>query len=136
MMQHAYYGSQFTDREVREELDAAGVRYHPLAEAELVDRTAEAIADGNIVGWFQGRMEFGPRALGNRSILADPRRKDMKDILNKRIKFREPFRPFCPSILAERTSEYFEVDYPSPFMVTAYRIKPQQRGRIPAVTHG
>ena len=80
-------------------------------------------------------MEFGPRALGNRSILADPRRHDMKDILNKRIKFREPFRPFCPSMLAEATGEFFETDYPSPFMVQAYRIKPQQRERIPAVTH-
>ena len=81
-------------------------------------------------------MEFGPRALGNRSILADPRRKDMKEILNSRIKYREPFRPFCPSILAERVGEYFETDYPSPFMVMAYKIKPEQRERIPAVTHG
>jgi carbamoyltransferase len=81
-------------------------------------------------------MEFGPRALGNRSILADPRRKDMKDILNARIKYREPFRPFCPSILDERRGEYFETDYPSPFMVVAYKIKPQQQERIPAVTHG
>ena len=72
-------------------------------------------------------MEFGPRALGNRSILADPRRKDMKEILNSRIKYREPFRPFCPSILAERVGEYFETDYPSPFMVMAYKIKPEQR---------
>jgi carbamoyltransferase len=81
-------------------------------------------------------MEFGPRALGNRSILADPRRKDMKDILNARIKYREPFRPFCPSILAERTRDFFETDYPSPFMVMAYKIKPHQREQIPAVTHG
>jgi carbamoyltransferase len=81
-------------------------------------------------------MEFGPRALGNRSILADPRRKDMKEMLNSRIKYREPFRPFCPSILAERVGEYFETDYPSPFMVMAYKIKPKQRDRIPAVTHG
>ena len=100
-----------------------------------MDRTAREIADGQIVGWFQGRMEFGPRALGNRSILADPRRPDMKDILNQRIKFREHFRPFCPSVLAEATGEFFETDYPSPFMVQAYRIKPQQRDRIPAVTH-
>jgi carbamoyltransferase len=81
-------------------------------------------------------MEFGPRALGNRSILADPRRKDMKDILNSRIKYREPFRPFCPSILAERVGDYFENSYPSPFMVTAYKIKPEKRDTIPAVTHG
>jgi carbamoyltransferase len=81
-------------------------------------------------------MEFGPRALGNRSILADPRRRDMKDILNNRIKYRETFRPFCPSILAETVGEYFETDYPSPFMVMAYRIKAEQRDRIPAVSHG
>ncbi len=103
--------------------------------SELVDRTARELADGRIVGWFQGRMEFGPRALGTRSILADPRRKDMKDTLNARIKHREPFRPFCPSILAEATGEYFETDYPSPFMVQAYKIRPNQRARIPAVTH-
>jgi carbamoyltransferase len=96
----------------------------------------QAISQGQIVGWFQGRMEFGPRALGNRSILADPRRKDMKEILNTRIKYREPFRPFCPSILAEKVGDYFETNYPSPFMVMAYKIKPEQRERIPAVTHG
>jgi carbamoyltransferase len=101
-----------------------------------VERTAEQICAGSIVGWFQGRMEFGPRALGNRSILADPRRADMKNILNSRIKYREPFRPFCPSILSEDCGEYFETDYPSPFMVVAYKIKPRQRDRIPAVTHG
>ncbi|HYW45888.1 MAG TPA: carbamoyltransferase C-terminal domain-containing protein [Bryobacteraceae bacterium] len=135
VMRHVYYGPEYTESEIRKELDDAGVQYHPLAGEELVDRTARQIADGQIVGWFQGRMEFGPRALGNRSILADPRRHDMKDILNKRIKFREPFRPFCPSVLAEATGEFFETDYPSPFMVQAYRIKPQQRERIPAVTH-
>ena len=80
-------------------------------------------------------MEFGPRALGARSILADPRRREMKDTLNARIKLREPFRPFCPSIAAEATGEYFETDYPSPFMVQAYRIRLEQRSRIPAVTH-
>jgi carbamoyltransferase len=80
-------------------------------------------------------MEFGPRALGSRSILADPRRKDMKDILNRRIKYREPFRPFCPSVLAERTGDYFETDYASPFMVQAYKIRPAQQECIPAVTH-
>ena len=80
-------------------------------------------------------MEFGPRALGGRSILADPRRKDMKDTLNARIKLREPFRPFCPSVLAEAAADYFETDYPSPFMVQAYKIKPEQRAKVPAITH-
>jgi carbamoyltransferase len=135
-MRHVYYGPEYSDSEILRDLEAAGCTYHKLAENNLMGRTVEAIADGKIVGWFQGRMEFGPRALGNRSILADPRRKDMKEILNSRIKYREPFRPFCPSILAERVGEYFETDYPSPFMVMAYKIKPEQRERIPAVTHG
>jgi carbamoyltransferase len=135
-MRHVYYGSEYTDSEIFHDLEAAGCRYHMLPEENLIGSTAEAIAGGKIVGWFQGRMEFGPRALGNRSILADPRRKDMKEILNSRIKYREPFRPFCPSILAEKVGEYFETDYPSPFMVMAYKIKTKQRETIPAVTHG
>jgi carbamoyltransferase len=135
-MRHVYYGPEYSESEILRDLEAAGCKYHNLAEEDLIGRTVEAIAQGRIVGWFQGRMEFGPRALGNRSILADPRRTDMKEILNSRIKYREPFRPFCPSILAERVGEYFETDYPSPFMVMAYKIKPQQRERIPAVTHG
>src|SRR4029077_12080023 len=132
---HVYYGFEYGDAEIRRELENAGCTWHRLDEETLITRTASQIADGKIVGWFQGRMEFGPRALGGRSILADPRRKDMKDTLNRRIKLREPFRPFCPSILAEATGEYFETDYPSPFMVQAFKIKPHQRERIPAVTH-
>jgi carbamoyltransferase len=135
-MRHVYYGPEYSDGEIIRDLETAGCMYHKLAEEDLIVRTVEAIAQGKIVGWFQGRMEFGPRALGNRSILADPRRKDMKEILNSRIKYREPFRPFCPSILAERVGEYFETDSPSPFMVMAYKIKPEKRERIPAVTHG
>ncbi|MDX2150562.1 MAG: carbamoyltransferase C-terminal domain-containing protein [Bryobacteraceae bacterium] len=135
VMNHVYWGSGHDNGDIRKMLDSAGVRYHALSESELVDRTARHIADGDIMGWFQGRMEFGPRALGNRSILADPRRHDMKDTLNRRIKFREPFRPFCPSVLAESTGEYFESSYPSPFMVMAYKIKAAMRDRIPAVTH-
>jgi carbamoyltransferase len=136
VMRHVYCGSEHSDREVRRDLESAGCAFHKLSESELIEQTAAAIAEGQIVGWYQGRMEFGPRALGNRSILADPRRKEMKDLLNSRIKYREPFRPFCPSILAERVGEYFETDYPSPFMVMAYKIKPAQRDRIAAVTHG
>lgn len=135
-MRHVYYGPEYTDSEILRDLEAVRCKYHKVPEEDLIGNTVEAIAQGKIVGWFQGRMEFGPRALGNRSILADPRRKDMKEILNRRIKYREPFRPFCPSILSERVGEYFETDYPSPFMVMAYKIKPQQRDRIPAVTHG
>jgi len=136
VMRHVYYGPEYSDAEMQRDLDAASCTFHKLTEDELVSRTADQIADGKIIGWFQGRMEFGPRALGNRSILADPRRKDMKDTLNSRIKYREPFRPFCPSILAERVGDYFENSYPSPFMVMAYRIRPQMRDIIPAVTHG
>ena len=135
VMRHVYYGSEYTDAQILKDLEAVGCTFEKLAEDELVAKTAAEIADGKIVGWFQGRMEFGPRALGNRSILADPRRKDMKEDLNLRIKYREPFRPFCPSILSERVGEYFETDYPSPFMVQAYKIKPAHRDRIPAVTH-
>jgi carbamoyltransferase len=135
VMRHVYYGSEYSDAEVQRALDGAGCTFHKLTEDELVERTAAQIADGKIVGWFQGRMEFGPRALGNRSILADPRRHDMKAILNSRIKYREHFRPFCPSILAECVGDYFETDYPSPFMVMAYKIKPAMREVIPAVTH-
>ena len=134
-MRHVYYGTEYSAAKIRAVLEEAGVEYHSLTEDELLSRTAQEIADGQIVGWYQGRMEFGPRALGNRSILADPRRPEMKDILNSRIKYREPFRPFCPSILAEAMGEYFETSYSSPFMVMAYKIKPHQRERIPAVTH-
>jgi carbamoyltransferase len=134
-MKHVYYGSEFSDSDMLQDLEAAGCSYHKLPEEQLVARTADAIAEGNIVGWFQGRAEFGPRALGNRSILADARRKDMKDTLNSRIKYREPFRPFCPSVLEDVTGDYFENSYPAPFMVSAYKIKPAMREHIPAVTH-
>ncbi|MFN7918885.1 MAG: carbamoyltransferase C-terminal domain-containing protein [Bryobacteraceae bacterium] len=135
VMRHVYYGTAYDDAEIRSALESVGAAYERLDQTSLARRTAAEIADGKIVGWFQGRMEFGPRALGGRSILADPRRADMKDILNRRIKYREPFRPFCPSVLAERCGEFFEQSYPSPFMVMAYRINPEQRSRIPAVTH-
>jgi carbamoyltransferase len=135
VMQHAYYGPEYNDREIHAQLEGAGVAYRRLSETELIDQTAAQIAAGKVVGWFQGRMEFGPRALGNRSILADPRRTDMKDLLNSRIKHREHFRPFCPSVLAESAADFFETGYPSPFMVTAYRIKPDRLQDIPAVTH-
>jgi carbamoyltransferase len=134
-MRHVYFGPEYSADQIRGEIDCASAVAHRLNWRELVARTARELAGGRIVGWFQGRMEFGPRALGNRSILADPRRPEMKDVLNKRIKYREPFRPFCPSVLAEVAGQYFECDYPSPFMVQAYRIKPRQCNRIPAVTH-
>jgi carbamoyltransferase len=136
VMRHVYYGPGYSDLEIQRDLQNAQCRFHKVSEDDLIDLVARSISQGKIVGWFQGKMEFGPRALGNRSILADPRRAEMKDILNSRIKYREPFRPFCPSILADKAGEYFEQNHPSPFMVMAFKIRPHQRERIPAVTHG
>ena len=104
-------------------------------ESGLVRRTAEALVDGKIVGWFQGRMEWGPRTLGNRSILADPRRADMRDILNAKIKRRESFRPFAPSILRDAVGEWFEQDDDVPFMAQVFQVRPAKRAFMPAVTH-
>src|SRR5207249_767334 len=113
----------------------AGLQADQLDDDALCTRVAERIAAGDVVGWFQGRMEFGPRALGNRSIVADPRRPDMKDTLNARIKHREPFRPFAPSILAEATGDWFEQNYPSPYMVLVYKTRADKRELVPAVNH-
>jgi len=139
-MEHAYWGPGFSRDELRRSLDATGMARNgyvveELREEELARRAAKVIADGKILGWFQGRAEWGPRALGNRSIVADPRRADMKDILNRRIKHREIFRPFAPSILAERTGEWFEKSHPSPFMTLAYPVRSEKREQIPAPTH-
>src|SRR5207249_9246537 len=111
-----------------------GVAYRRLDDEPLLDHVAGALAEGKIVGWFQGRMEFGPRALGNRSILADPRRPEMKEVLNSRIKHREPFRPFAPSILEDQTGRFFEDAYPSPFMLMAYPVRRDKRSQLPAPT--
>jgi carbamoyltransferase len=135
VMRHAYTGPQYTDEECATALAAGGLSGERLADDELFRRVAERIAAGDVVGWFQGRMEFGPRALGNRSIVVDPRRPDMKDVLNARIKHREPFRPFAPSILAETTGDWFEQDYESPFMVLVYKTRADRRETIPAVNH-
>jgi carbamoyltransferase len=140
VMEHAYWGPGYSREEVRRAVDASdvaqkGFSIAELPEEELMRRTAATIADGKILGWFQGRAEWGPRALGNRSIVADPRRPEMKEILNRRIKHREIFRPFAPSILAEATGEYFEKSHPSPFMTLAYPVRPEKRETIPAPTH-
>jgi carbamoyltransferase len=132
---HSYYGPSFTQPEVESVLRTANARFEQLPDEALIPRVASAIRDGKIVGWFQGRMEWGPRALGNRSILVDPRRPDMKDILNERIKRRESFRPFAPAILLDRVGDYFEQSYPDPFMVKVYKVRPEKRSEIPAVTH-
>jgi carbamoyltransferase len=139
-MEHAYWGPEFSRDQIRAAIQASrmgenGCAVGQLPEEDLLRRAAAIIADGKILGWFQGRAEWGPRALGNRSIVADPRRKEMKEILNRRIKHREIFRPFAPSILAERTGEWFEQAHPSPFMTMAYAVKREKREQIPAPTH-
>jgi carbamoyltransferase len=133
-MKHAYWGPEYSPSEIENVL--RGRKFERIEDPdELIRRTAERLRDGRIVGWFQGRMEWGPRALGHRSILADPRRSEMKDILNERIKRREPFRPFAPAVLIERVGEFFEQSYPDPFMVKVYKIRAEKRSLIPAVTH-
>jgi len=135
IMKNAYLGDEYTDSEIRSELDRCGVVYKELEREELLDATTNELKNGNVVGWFQGKMEWGPRALGNRSILAHPGYPNMKDILNARIKHRESFRPFAPSVLVDRQAEIFEQDYPSPFMLHVYKIRPEWRDRLSAVNH-
>ena len=135
VMHGAYTGPEFTSTEICAELDASNLQYESYTDVEVTKCAAQDIADGLVVGWFQGRMEFGPRALGNRSIVVDPRRVEMKDILNDRIKKREAFRPFAPSILEERIADYFEQSHPSPTMLMVCQVRPERRAQIPAVTH-
>ncbi|HEY9156442.1 carbamoyltransferase family protein [Candidatus Binatus sp.] len=143
VMEHANWGPQFRADEIagllssrESEIASQGCVISKIEdEDELCRMTAATIADGQVVGWFQGRMEWGPRALGNRSILADPRRAGMRDILNSKIKRREMFRPFAPSILEEAAADYFTQSYPSPFMLMAYSVRPEKRAVIPATTH-
>jgi carbamoyltransferase len=140
VMDHAYWGPSYSQQEIGTAIKNSpvaqdGFTITELSDDELFRRTAAIIADGKILGWFQGRAEWGPRALGNRSIVADPRRPEMKDTLNRRIKHREIFRPFAPSILAEKTGEWFAKSYPSPFMTLAYSVQPEKRDKIPAPTH-
>ena len=135
VMQGAYTGPDFQSTEICAELDVSNLQYESYTDEDVTKRAARDIADGLVVGWFQGRMEFGPRALGNRSIVVDSRRLEMKGILNDRIKRREAFRPFAPSILEERTADYFEQSHPSPTMLMVYQVRPERRAEIPAVTH-
>jgi carbamoyltransferase len=143
VMDHAYLGPSFSSEQIAAmiaekaaEISDSGCLFeHIEDEAKLCQRTAEAIAKGYVVGWFQGRMEWGPRALGNRSIVCDPRRADMKAILNSKIKRRESFRPFAPSILKEYVADWFEEDGDVPFMMQVYQIREEKRSSIPAVTH-
>src|SRR5262249_4059081 len=141
-MKHSYWGTEVNDQDIvrsvslaTDELDSrcTVTRFHN--EDELCRYAAERITKGEVVGWFQGRMEWGARALGNRSIVADPRRRDMREIINTKIKFRERFRPFAPSILEEALEDYFVGAVPDPFMIQVYPVRPDKRDVIPAVTH-
>jgi len=132
---NAYLGEEYSDAQIEAELQKSGIRYQRLDRDALIARTADEIVKGNVIGWFQGRMEWGPRALGNRSIITHPGFPGMKDILNARIKRREWFRPFAPAVLIERQSEIFDYDHPSPYMLHVYKIRPEWRERISAVNH-
>ena len=131
--ENVYAGPSFSDEEIVQFLDSKNISYEKFDRESLLKKVSHLIADGNIVGWYQGRMEWGPRALGNRSILADPRHGDMKDILNEKIKHRESFRPFAPSVLEEYAFEYFDIDTSSPYMLMVVPVKKPKN--IPAVTH-
>jgi len=133
IQENVYVGPSYSDEEIKSFLDSKNIPYESFDDSKLLQKTAQLIADGNVVGWYQGKMEWGPRALGNRSILADPRRAEMKDILNAKIKHRESFRPFAPSIMEEFASEYFEINVPSPYMLMVAPVKKPKE--IPAVTH-
>jgi carbamoyltransferase len=143
VMDHAYWGPEFTDRAIasavraiESSVDDGGCVAREWSDLAALDAwTADQLAAGRVVGWFQGRMEWGARALGNRSILADPRRADMRDIINTRIKFRERFRPFAPSVLEEAIDEYFVGAAPDPFMLHVYPVRPDKRSVVPAITH-
>ncbi|MFQ5923321.1 MAG: carbamoyltransferase [Anaerolineales bacterium] len=141
VMEHAYWGADYGEDAIRSALEARGLHYTRVEDDEgITDMAVEALLQRKVVGWFQGRFEWGPRALGNRSILADPRRPEMKDIVNRRIKFREPFRPFAPVILEERAEEYFDLHeaarhYPARYMLLVTEVAADKRESIPAVTH-
>ena len=132
---NAYLGPEFSESRIQTSLQRAGLHYEKLERESLLESVADRIAVGDVVGWFQGRMEWGPRALGNRSIVAHPGLPNMKDVLNARIKHREWFRPFAPSIMADYQHEYFEHDHPSPFMLHVYKIRPEKRKQLCAVNH-
>jgi len=143
IMDHAFWGPEYQDNEINDLLkshyDALAAEHCSIEKIidieHLCLRAARIVSEGNVLGWFQGRMEWGPRALGNRSIICDPRRSDMKDILNLKIKRRESFRPFAPVVLREETGNWFETDYDVPFMLQVYQIREEKRSIIPAVTH-
>lgn len=134
-MTHAYWGTEYTNGRIERAFDQAGLRCERLDEGPLISRVAGDLSRDKIVGWFQGRFEVGPRALGNRSILASPLKRDIRDVINQRVKFREPFRPFAPVVLEDRASEFFEISEPDPYMTRAPKVKPEKVRKIPAAVH-
>ncbi|RME45753.1 MAG: carbamoyltransferase, partial [Deltaproteobacteria bacterium] len=134
-LDHVYFGPGYTNDEIRERLEKFKLHYETLSDSELIEKTARLLADDKLVGWFQGRMEFGPRALGNRSILASPMKPEMKDLVNDIVKRRDGWRPFAPVVMEEKASEYFVNAFPSPFMTITFDVRPEARAKIPAVTH-
>lgn len=142
VMRSAYYGKEYSPDEIRQFLDSTGAAYKSFSsDDQLLDRVADMLAEGKVIGWYQGRFEWGPRALGNRSILANPTREEMKEIVNTKIKFREPFRPFAPVVLKERAREYFQLPdvsadfYPPDFMLMVTPVHEDKQAEIPATTH-
>ncbi|MDQ1290715.1 MAG: carbamoyltransferase [Nitrospirota bacterium] len=135
VMTTAYWGPQFSEADCQAALRRAGLQSRRFADEELCDRVAQELSNGKLVFWFQGRMEWGPRALGNRSLLADPRREDIRALINAKVKQRELFRPFAPSVPAEEAGVYFDLPAPSPFMLVTVPVKPSAKGIIPAVVH-
>ena len=133
-MSTSYFGPGYSDDVTQAALDSFGAVYTRLDKPELLARTAELIDQANVVGWYQGRLEWGPRALGHRSILGDARHPEMRDIINRKIKFREGFRPFAPSVLEESVGQYFELDRPSPYMLLVAPVRPDGTP-LPAITH-
>ncbi len=135
VMNHSYWGPKFSNEECQEALNEAGLKYETLADEELLPRLAKMISEGAIIGWFNGRMEWGPRALGARSFIADPRRADMREILNHKVKLREWFRPLAPSMLEEKGNEVFGKEHHDPFMITVIEVADEYKSKIPAVVH-
>ena len=135
VLDHAYWGDEASEAQCRDAVDGELVDIQELDQSSLITRTVDALLEGKVIGWFQGRMEFGARALGNRSLLADPRRADMQEIINLKIKFREKFRPFAPSILEEHAGDWFEDVQSSPSMEKVLLVRPEKRRLIPAVVH-
>ena len=154
-MQGSYLGNKYSDKEIKIELDKIGANYNEYDQQTIIDKTASSLSEGKAIGWFQGRMEFGPRALGNRSILGDPRSENMQKNLNLKVKYRESFRPFAPSVLRDEVNNWFEMNTDSPYMLMVSNIKKEKsidmseeqkklfgidllnikRSEIPAVTH-